>query len=366
MIRTALVGLGKMGISHLAIANMHPQIELGYVCDTSSYLLDVIGKYTSFKTHKDFDRLLQEEQLDAIILATPSAYHGQMVRKALDRGLHIFCEKPLTLDASESVEFADAARSNGVIAQVGYHYRFLPTFNDLKAHIESGVLGKLHHIQAEAYGPVVLRPAGNTWRSGKTNGGGCLYDYASHAIDLLNFLVGPPEQVLGSVVRSIFSTEVDDEVYSTFHFRDGLTGRLAANWSDEAYRKMSMKITIWGTNGKAVADRQEVQLFIRNSKEGSAFTPGWHTRSNPQYGQGSFFYLRGEEYSAQIAHFADCIVTRKQPVSSFSSAAETDRVIEKIAEDARLRSSGINEDAKRALSSRRPSIFGRLSRAISR
>jgi predicted dehydrogenase len=58
--------------------------------------------------------------------------------------------------------------------------------------LESGALGKLHHVRAEAYGPVVLRPKGATWRAAKSEGGGALYDYACHAIDLMNFLAGAP------------------------------------------------------------------------------------------------------------------------------------------------------------------------------
>ena len=65
----------------------------------------------------------------------------------------------------------------------------------------------------------------------------------------------------------MFSTDVDDEVYATFRFPDGATGQLAANWSDESFRKMSMQITIWGTNGRMRIDRQEIQIYLKGRSE---------------------------------------------------------------------------------------------------
>ena len=94
MIRTAMVGLGKMGLSHLAIARAHPDIDLVAGCDATAYLTDILTKHAGLKCYADFDRMLAEEQLDALIVATPSKLHSGMVEKALNKGLHVFCEKP--------------------------------------------------------------------------------------------------------------------------------------------------------------------------------------------------------------------------------------------------------------------------------
>src|ERR1019366_4554910 len=104
------------------------------------------------------------------------------------------------------------------------------------------VLGKLHHIRAEAYGPVVLKPKGSGWRTNKSEGGGCLHDYASHAIDLVNYLAGRPGAVGGTIMNRLFSSDVEDEVYASLFYADGMTGQIAANWSDETFRKMSTKV----------------------------------------------------------------------------------------------------------------------------
>jgi scyllo-inositol 2-dehydrogenase (NADP+) len=266
MIRVALIGLGKMGVSHLAIIRPHPDVELVAVCDTTKYVLDVLGKYTGIKTYTDYKQLLEDEQLDAVVVATPSRFHAEIVRAALERNIHVFCEKPFCLDIEEAKELAALAQAKGLVNQVGYHYRFVGALREARRLVETGAIGKVHHIRAEAYGPVVLRPKGSTWRTSKVEGGGCLYDYASHAIDLMNYLVGPPTGVSGSVLNRIFSNDVDDEVYSTFHYEGGMTGQLATNWSDESFRKMSMKVSVWGTKGRINADRQEVQVYYRGDE----------------------------------------------------------------------------------------------------
>jgi len=336
MIRAALLGLGKMGLSHCAIINTHPDIELVAVCDTSDYLLGVLSKYSHIKTYSNYRKLLAQESLDAVFIATPSRFHAEMVRAALDADLHVFCEKPFCLDAEEGLRLAELAEEKGRVNQVGYHYRFVGTFRELKHLLDREVLGTLHHIRAEAFGPVVLRPKGKTWRTSKTEGGGCLHDYASHAIDLVNYLVGCPQSVGGTVMNRLFSGDVEDEVYSNLFYSSGLSGQIAANWSDESQRKMSTKVSIWGTNGKIVADRQEMQIYLRdNSQAPDGFTKGWNTRYTTDLTEPVWFYLRGEEYSAQISHFAETIQAgRTDTRSTFRSAVDTDLVLNAITKDA--------------------------------
>ena len=336
MIRTALVGLGKMGLSHLAIMRMHPDINVVAVCDTFGMLLNGLNKYTGLKTYNDFDKMLTSEPLDAVLIATPSRFHGSMVKQALNKNLHVFCEKPFCLNVAEGAELAALAKSKGVVTQVGYHYRFLGTFIEAKRLLAADLIGKIHHIRAEAYGPVVLRPKGMTWRSNKREGGGCLYDYACHAVDLVNFLHAAPDRVEGTILNKIFSADVDDEVYSTLFFPDGATCQLAANWSDESFRKMSMQITFWGVNGRIRIDRQEIQIYLKDGVSSSArFRRGWNTVYTTELTEPVWFYLRGEEYSKQIDHFACCINDQNQvPVSSFETALQTDIVLSKMIQDA--------------------------------
>lgn len=336
MTRTALIGLGKMGLSHHAIINTHPDVELVAVCDATAYVLDVLSKYTGVKCYTDYKKMLDQEKPDAVFIATPSRFHGEMVKAALDRNVHVFCEKPFCLDLAEGQRLMELAESKGLVNQVGYHCRFVGTFEEMKRFVDAGVLGQIHHVQADVYGPVVLKPNSSTWRASKNEGGGCLYDYACHGIDLVNYMVGMPDAVGGTVLSKIFSRDVEDEVYSTFYYADGKSGQIAANWSDESYRKMSTKISIWGSKGKISADRQEVQIFLRTGpNEALNLEHGWTTRYTTELTKDVWFYLRGEEYSAQIDHFIQSIKAgRTDTRSTFRSAVATDLVVSMMVQDA--------------------------------
>lgn len=324
-----MVGMGKMGLSHLAIVRAHPDIDLRAGCDPTVYLNDILNKHAGLACYTDFDRLLEAEQLDAVVIATPSKLHAAMVRKALERGLHVFCEKPFVLDVDEGRRLVDLAASRSLVNQVGYHYRFVGAFKEAARIVRSGALGEVHHVRAEAYGPVVLRRKGATWRSAKAEGGGALYDYACHAIDLVNFIAGTPISVGGVRRHGIFSRDVDDEVYCTLDFAGGASGQLCVNWSDESFRKMSTKISVWGTKGKVVADRQECQLYLREPHEALPEAgSGWTVRYTTDLSEEVWFYLRGEEYSAQIDYFAESIKTmRLDGENTFASALNADRVV---------------------------------------
>src|SRR5690606_870486 len=109
VIKLAVVGLGKMGLSHASIVRPHPGVQLVGICDATGYLLDVLGKYTGIRGYGDYDQMLAEADLDAVLIATPTHVHATMVRKALERGLHVFCEKPFVLDPEEGQQLADLA-----------------------------------------------------------------------------------------------------------------------------------------------------------------------------------------------------------------------------------------------------------------
>ena len=325
-----MVGLGKMGISHLAIVRSHPGLDLVAGCDSQAYLNDIVAEHTGLKCYSNFDRMLDEQPLDALLVSTPSKTHAALVEKGLAKRLHVFCEKPFVLKVSDGERLVALAEQKGVVTQVGYHYRFVAAFQEAARIVRSGALGTLHHVKAEAYGPVVLRPKGSTWRTDKDEGGGATYDYACHALDLVNFIVGAPQAVSGVVRHSIFSRDVDDEVYGTLHFPGGMSGQLSVNWSDESHRKMSTRISVWGTNGKIVADRQECQVYLRDPSPAlPELAKGWAVRYTTDLTEEVWYYLRGEEYSAQIDYFAQSIALgRRDGKNSFASALQTDRVVD--------------------------------------
>ena len=330
MIKVGVIGLGKMGLSHLAILNMHSDISVVAVCDSNRFLLAALRKVLIFKCYSSEEEMMEKEDLDAVFIVTPSKRHSHSIRLALDRGLHVFCEKPMSLSSAESFALANLAEQKSLVGQVGYHFRFLATFQEAKRVIVSGDVGDIHHLRIEAQGPVVLTPKGRTWRDKRGEGGGCLYDYACHAVDIANFLVGPPKAVSGCMMTSVFSSDVDDQVYASLKYSARMTGQLSVNWSDHTQRKMFTRATLWGTKGKVVVDRQEIVVVAQSVSQDRLKRSETRVRNVTDFEANCNFYLRGEEYTAQVDHFVNSINTGAANVASFREAAQTDLVLEKL------------------------------------
>jgi predicted dehydrogenase len=335
MIRTAIIGLGKMGISHCSILGAHPDVNLVAVCDSSSLVIDGFKKYSRFECFTDYKKMINTMNLDAVFVATPTKFHSEMVEYALRKNLHVFCEKPFSLNAIEAKSLTGLAKKENLVNEVGYHNRFIATFNEMKNLLSYNAIGQVYHFIGESYGPVVLKEKGGTWRSEKGSGGGCLYDYASHTIDLIHFVLGKPVKVAGTQLKHIFSRDVEDAVFSNITLETGLTGQLSVNWSDETYRKMATQITVFGKKGKIIADATELKIFLHDDNEDLGLSKGWTVKDVTSLTENVGFYLRGEEYSSQIDHFINSIKSKNANTkSSFESALVTDEVITLLLHDA--------------------------------
>jgi predicted dehydrogenase len=336
MIRAGIIGLGKMGISHAAIVGAHPNVDMVAVCDTSSLVLDAFKKFTNVEVYSDYKKMMDESKLEFVVIATPTKFHYHMAKYALEKGINVFCEKPFSLTYSEGKELVDIAQSKGLINQVGYHNHFIGTFRELKRLLENNILEGLIHFTGEAYGPVITKEKGGTWRAKPEEGGGCLFDYASHVLNLIQEILGRPVKVNGTLLKNYYSKSVEDAVYSLLTLENNLSGVLSVNWSDETYRKMSTSITVFGKNGKIICDATEIKVYLKSPNKRLGFDKGWTIKYITDFAIPVNYYLRGEEYSAQIDYFVNCIINKKKTeINTFEQGLYTDKVIEMIIENSK-------------------------------
>lgn len=331
MIKVAVIGAGKMGISHLSILGANPDVEVVGVCDTSKMVNDFLNRYGKFNCFTEYQKMVEETKPDAVFVAVPTKFHYSIIKDLLNRKLHVFAEKPFCLTSAQGQELVALAASQGVVNQVGYHNKFIGTFQEVKRIVNSGVLGKIHHFVGESYGPVVTKPQQATWRSDPTEGGGCLLDYASHVIDLINDTLAPVSSVKGSVLDSIYSINVEDAVYALLELSNKVKGVLSVNWSDETYRKMSTTITIVGTKGKIISDASEIKVYLKDAKALPGYGSGWTVKNITDLTAPVNFNLRGEEYTAQVDYFINAVLGKvPNTINTFQSAWQTDWAIELI------------------------------------
>jgi predicted dehydrogenase len=143
-------------------------------------------------------------------------------------------------------------------------------------------------------------------------------------------------KVNGTLLKSIYSHDVEDAVFALMALQNGISGVLSINWSDETYRKMSTSLTVIGKKGKIICDATEIKIYLKEENKREHLEKGWTIRSIAEYAIPVNYYLRGEEYSAQIDNFIDCIKSGKQStINTFEQAQYTDRVIEMILSEAK-------------------------------
>jgi len=339
MLKGGVIGFGRMGVIHYSILNTHPDVQFVAVCDSSKFVLKNLRRYTPLKLFTDYRKMLDKMEMDFVIVTTPTVSHTDIVKTAMQRGLHMFVEKPFSLTVEEGRELVAMLEGKVLVNQVGYFLRFNEVFRAVKKLITDGLIGEIVHYKNEMYGRTVLKASKSSWRSKKAMGGGCMLDFASHCIDFADYLFGPTEQVSGSILKSIYSLNVEDAVYTTLEHQNGVSGNIAVNWSDESYRRPFNRIEAFGTKGKVIADRQEYRLYLRETDSEDHFEKGWNICYLPQLEKGVRFSVRGSAFTNQLDHFIECIKEKKMETAcTFADALRTDFVIEKIKKDFAARS----------------------------
>jgi scyllo-inositol 2-dehydrogenase (NADP+) len=335
MLRGGVIGFGRMGITHFSILNSHPEVRITAIADTHAFVRQNAQKYLEVAAYENYGKMFEEMDLQFVVVATPTASHREIVAAALARRLHVFVEKPFTLDVDAGRPLVSLAERSGLVNQVGYVIRFSDVFLQVKRLLDLQVLGDPLSFKMELNGPTVLHATRAGWRSKKDSGGGCLYDFASHAVDLVGYLFGPPDRVTGSVLQSVYSAGVEDAVSTTFVYGSGLRGTMLANWSDPSYRKPAYRLEVLGKEGKIVADLHAYKVFFRRAPRLAEFSEGWNQRYITDLAPPCRFYLRGFEFTRQLDYFLDCIWGRQRcGTASFAEGLQTDAVLARIREDA--------------------------------
>jgi predicted dehydrogenase len=360
VLKAGFIGFGRMGMTHYSILNSHPSVQISAVCDQSSTMLNILNKYVGVEVFSNYQDMIDNTDLDFVIISTPSDSHSEIINLAIRNNLHIFTEKPFAMTSDDGRKSLEYLHGKHLVNQVGYVNRFNEVFMEVKRLVDNNVIGDVQNIRSEMYGATVLRDSGSSWRSRRKTGGGCMYEFASHCIDLAVYLVGEPDKVVGSFMQSIYSSNVEDLVSSNFIFNNDCTGNIMVNWSDETYRKPANMVTISGTRGKIIADKLSYKIYLKEPNPHNGFHEKWNTRYITDFAKGVRFYVRGNEFTRQLDYFVESIEQgREDNISSFEEALKTDIVMEKITKDAAL-SLG-NRDHVARVSPLLPKNRGRLS-----
>lgn len=334
-IKIGIVGAGRMGITHYSIINSHPDVEIESIADPSTLILTMMSKYLPVKTFKDYNELMEETKPDAILVCTPPNLHFPIAKKAAEKGIHVFVEKPFTTKYDEASELARLFSGTKLVNQVGYVNRFNDVFVKVKELLDAQLIGKVIRFKSEMFSCTITNSdEGSGWRATRESGGGAVFEMASHAIDLVNFLIGKPDKIAGSSLNQIYSKNVEDIASTTMLYKNGVSGTLYVNWSDTSYRKPTNKMEIFGLGGRILADQHSLKIFLNQDNEQFNMRQGWNTLYITDIFKPVPFYVRGNEFTRQLYHFVDCIQGKAaRNLCSFADGVATLEVIENLFND---------------------------------
>jgi myo-inositol 2-dehydrogenase/D-chiro-inositol 1-dehydrogenase/scyllo-inositol 2-dehydrogenase (NAD+) len=251
-LRIALIGCGRAGMIHARNFNgpVHGAV-LTALCDPSEQaLIAACEELGEKKCYTDWNDVMADPEIDAVIVVTPTAFHRDVAVSAARNHKHVFCEKPMASSAEECDEMIEACRENHVLLQIGFMRRFDKSFRRAKQMLEEGTVGPVSLIKSNTYGP--SRP--KEWMYDVRKNYGPIGEVCSHDFDTLRWFAGSEVRMIHAVGNNFRSQEKKaeyPEYYDTctvlLEFENGVLGMISgAQYVQYGY---DARAEILGTQG---------------------------------------------------------------------------------------------------------------------
>lgn len=234
-------------------------------------------------------------ELTAVSICTPNAYHHEATLAAAKRGLHVLCEKPLSLSLEQARAMVDAAATAGIVLQVGHHLRSSLYVEQAKAIIDSGAIGRIAFIrlrQAHDWGG--LKELNPNFATLERAGGGTLLDNGCHMMDLARHLGGEVAEVFARTATLGFEIEVEDTSLVSLKFDSGAIGSVENAWTATGWEE---GFWIYGSAGALECTNRSSETTLRHVFRASRNT-SWHLPDEAIYR----FQAAGG-HAREVAHF---------------------------------------------------------------
>jgi predicted dehydrogenase len=212
---TDKISVGVIGTSgyaewmHLSSLKSHAQVELTTICGRNRARdKELAAKYSIPHIFTDYHEMISGGKIDAIVVATPDDLHYPITMEALDAGLHVICEKPLALNATQARMMYEKAQAMGVKHMVVFTYRWMPVYRYARRLLDEGYIGQPYLCNIRYLGDHG-HSDGYRWRFDKQRSNGVMGDMGSHMIDLSRWFLGDIEKVSGRLASFVKRTSPD-------------------------------------------------------------------------------------------------------------------------------------------------------------
>ncbi|WP_241191396.1 Gfo/Idh/MocA family protein [Deinococcus psychrotolerans] len=271
----------------------------------------------------DFTEMLEREQVQALSICTPNAFHAPAALAALKRGIHVLCEKPLSLDLAACSEMIAAAAASGAILQTNHHLRSSPNVQTAKRLIEEGRIGRVTFMrlrQAHDWGGA--EEVRGAFGSLKASGGGSLLDNGCHMMDLARHFGGDVRSIFARLATLKFDTEVEDTSVASLEFESGALGSVENAWTATGWEE---SFAVYGTHGALECSNRLGRARLRFVSR-TAGTGSWDDTDETWY---DFAALNEPHYAhlASVVAFVRSITGGTPVVCSGEDGRESVRLV---------------------------------------
>lgn len=256
MHQLGIIGYGGMAAYHYREMPKPDNLRFVAACDISETRRELANS-EGLTVYQDYNELLNDPAIEAVLIAVPNNLHFPMARAALDHGKHVICEKPATMTSDEFKQLMDIAQQKKLLLTCHQNRRMDEDFLIIQKLANDGELGEVFRIESRVEGS---RGIADTWRRKKEFGGGMLYDWGSHLIDQMLLLT--PGSVTSVFMRrqQLLPLDVDDNFRLELEFDTGLSALIEIGTCNFIMhpiwyvlgRKGSAQIDYWDMSGKVV------------------------------------------------------------------------------------------------------------------
>jgi len=280
-LRVGVVGLGVMGKNHARLYSELPNVELVGLCDTEEGLAENTAKQYRVRAFTNYSELLKQN-LDAISITVPTTLHKKMALDAIEKGISVLIEKPISDTMGNADEIIQAAKQKGVKLMIGHIERFNPAIMALKELINNKQLGDIISISTRRVGP----------NNPRIRDVGVILDLGTHDIDIISYLYGENVKSIYALSKKVVHTH-EDHAIMMLSFNHG-NGIIETNWLTPYKMR---KLSVVASSGVAEVDYIEPTLKIFN-KEGMQEAK----------------IEKGEPLKYELQHFIDCVENNSEPL----------------------------------------------------
>jgi predicted dehydrogenase len=316
VIRIGHAGLGYWG-PNLA-RNFGALADLRWLCDLSPELLETAAKaHPQAQTTADFEELLADPEVDAVVIATPVVTHYELAKQALSAGKHVFVEKPQAQSSAEAEELAGLARERGLVLMPGYLLLYHPALHRLKELIDGGDLGEVLYLYGNRQNLGQIRRDENA-----------LWSIGAQDLSMILHLVGEEPVEAWARGESFLRSGIEDVVFCYLRFPSGVVAHMHVSWLDP--HKMR-KLTVVGRDKMAVFDDMEPDRKLTVYDKGPVERPAsdWQVR----VGDIHIPKLSTEEpLRREVAHFLALVNGEGDPIAPAREGLAVIRTLEQLQE----------------------------------